>query len=72
MWWSTLNEAADLLDAQEGPLSPKQIDHMRHQLFGGMGSFQDYSVDTNKYGERAKDTNQRLSEKQSKLFQLFE
>lgn len=71
MWWSTLTEAADLLETQDGALSTKQIEHLRHKFFGGTGSFADYYVDENRGGDSAKVANQRLSEKRTKLFQLF-
>jgi hypothetical protein len=71
MWWGTLTETADLLDAQDGTLSAKQIEHLRNKLFGGMGSFNDYCIDANRFGDPAKAANQRLNEKRTKLFQLF-
>ena len=71
MWWSTLTEAADLIDTQDGVLSPRQTDHLRRRLFGGMGSFNDYCIDENRYGEAAKVANQRLTEKRTKLFEVF-
>ena len=71
MWWSTLTETADLLDAQDGGLSAKQIEHLRHKFFGGMGSFADYCIDIKRGGDSAKVANQRLNEKRTKLFRIF-
>ena len=71
MWWSTLTETANLLDAQDGALSAKQIEHLRHKFFGGMGSFADYCIDEKRGGESARAANQRLNEKREKLFRVF-
>lgn len=68
MWWSTLNEIANLLEAQDDALNSKQIEHLRHKLFGGMGSFNDYCIDVSRCGDEANAANRRINEKRTKLF----
>jgi len=71
MWWGILTEIIDLLEAQDSELGIKQVEHLRGKLVGGMGSFNDYCIDTKRCGDLAKSANQRLNEKRTKLFQLF-
>lgn len=68
-WWSVLMEIADLLETQDAALSLNQAEHLRRKLFGGMGSFADYCVDTTQWGDAAKIANQRLNEIRTGLFQ---
>lgn len=71
MWWGILTEIIDLLEAQDTELGAKQIEHLRAKLVGGMGSFNDYCIDTRRCGDSAKAANQSLNKKRTKLFQLF-
>jgi len=64
-WWSILNTVADLLEAQETSISPKQIAYLDRTLFGGMGSFNDLSF------PEAHAINVRLDEKRRDLFSAF-
>jgi len=70
-WWSTLVSVAELIDAQEGPLSLKQIDYLDLLLFGGMGSLNDLCFDEKTVGSSAKAVNKRLDEKRHDLFVSF-
>jgi hypothetical protein len=65
-WWSILCTIADLLEAQEPPLSPKQIEYLRSVLFGGMGSLNDLWL------KDAAKINQRLEESRHRLWPSFE
>jgi hypothetical protein len=65
-WWSILCTIADLLEAQEAPLSPKQIEYLRSVLFGGMGSLNDLWL------KDADKINQRLEESRHRLWLSFE
>ena len=71
MWWSTLTFTADLLGAQDTPLSAEQSAQLRRKIFGGMGSFNDYCIDENRGGDTAKMANHRLNERRSALFKVF-
>jgi hypothetical protein len=66
-WWSILSTVAELIDAQETPLSEKQIAYLDRLLFGGMGSFNDFSL----AGKTAKSVNDRLDEQRSSLYAIF-
>lgn len=72
MWWGILTEIIDLLQAQDTELGAKQVEHLRCKLVGGMGSFNDYCIDTKRGGDLAKAANQRLNEKRTELFKLFQ
>jgi hypothetical protein len=71
MWWSTLLEMAALLEAQDAEMNQKQVDHIHQKLFGGMGSFSDYSIDVSAHGDAAAAGNKRLDEERAKLFRIF-
>jgi len=69
-WWSILGTIADLIEAQESPLSPKQIAYLTRVLFGGMGSLNDLSFDP-KSLKNASMVNERLDQKRHVLFASF-
>jgi len=70
-WWSILSTIAELIDAQETPLSEKQTAYLNRLLFGGMGSFNDVSFDHNSVGQIAKTINDRLDEQRHALYDCF-
>ena len=70
-WWSTLVAVAELIDAQEEPLSLKQIDYLDRLLFGGMGSLNDLYFDEKTVGSSADVVNKRLDGKRRDLFVIF-
>ena len=70
-WWSILSTVAELIDAQETPLSEKQIAYLNKLLFGGMGSFNDMSFDLNSVGQIAKTIKDRLNEQRRALYECF-
>jgi len=71
-WFSTLMAIADLVEAQESPLSTSQIAYLRRVLFGGMGSFNDLNFDPKSVGAIAKTINERLDERRRTLFASFQ
>jgi hypothetical protein len=70
-WWSKLLTIAALIEAQESPLSPKQIAYLTNDLFGGMGSLTDLSFDPKASGTIATAINERLNQKRHALFASF-
>jgi hypothetical protein len=70
-WWSILLTIADLIEAQESPLSSKQIEYIERTLFGGMGSLNDLHFDPKTVGARAEIVNERLDQKRHVLFATF-
>jgi hypothetical protein len=64
VWWAILSTIAELVEAQEIPLSAKQIEYLRQLMFGGMGTLNDLSVS-------ARDINKLLDERRDKLFVSF-
>jgi hypothetical protein len=70
-WWSMLTAIAELIDAQESPLSDKQIAYLDRLLFGGMGSLNDLSFDPKALGEIANTINARLETQRRTLYATF-
>jgi hypothetical protein len=70
-WWSILGTIADLVEAQESPLSSKQIAYLNRVLFGGMGSLNDLSFDAKAFDNVANAINERLNQKRHILFASF-
>jgi hypothetical protein len=66
-WSATCRTAAELFRVQDRP-SDAQLGVLRHLLFGGMGSFQDFSLSTEHWGARAQAANQRLEQLRKQLF----
>jgi hypothetical protein len=71
-WWATLTTMAALLDAQESPLSVRQVAYIDRVLFGAMGSFNDFQLDSKTLGAVANTTNERLEIKRRALYASFE
>lgn len=71
-WWSSLIAIAELIEAQETPLSTKQLAYLDRLLFGGMGSLNDLSFDQESSGVSADLVNKRLDEKRRTLFASFQ
>lgn len=71
-WWSSLIAIAELIEAQETPLSTKQRAYLDRLLFGGMGSLNDLSFDQRLLGASADIVNKRLDEKRRTLFASFQ
>jgi hypothetical protein len=70
-WWSSLTSIAEMIDRQRWPLTKPQLEYLRSTLFGGMGSFQDWSLEQQSYGSDATNTNKRLEKLRSELFRLL-
>jgi hypothetical protein len=70
-WWSVLTAIAELLEAQDTPLSTKQLSYLDRLLFGGMGSLNDLWFDPETAGNRAHVINEALNEKRRALFEVF-
>ncbi len=70
-WWSTLIAIAELIDAQEAPLSVNQIAYLDRLLFGGMGSLNDLFFDPKSIGAIADLVNKQLNENRHALFTAF-
>ena len=70
-WLSTLLTIAELIEGQESPLSPKQINYLDNLLFGGMGSLNDLWFDETTSDASADMVNQRLNAQRNALFASF-
>jgi len=70
-WWSMLGAIAELIEAQESPLSAKQTAYLDRTLFGGMGSLNDLYFDPKSSGTVANAINERLDERRRALFASF-
>jgi hypothetical protein len=70
-WQTMLRAIADLIEAQNSPLTEKQIDYLEHLLFGGMGSLNDLSFDPKSCGDVAKKVNDLLDKQRRALYASF-
>jgi hypothetical protein len=71
-WWTALTSLADLIERQDSPLTQQQFEYLKKQLFGGMGSFSDFSLDRNQFGDSAPTANEKLDRKRTELYRLFQ
>lgn len=70
-WWATLVAVAELVEAQDAPLSGGQRAYLDRLLFGGMGSLNDFSLDEERLGEDARLVNSRMNDLRQSLFAAF-
>ena len=66
-WRASIQTTVALLDGSES-LTARQLDYLRSSFCGGMGSFQDFSLDASRWGSAADAANARLSTIRSSLF----
>ena len=65
-WWSSFQAIIALFDGVD-TLTPSQLDYLRHSLCGGMGSFNDFSLDEARLGASATKANQQLTQIRASL-----
>ena len=70
-WWAMLGAMADLIEAQEAPLSPGQMAYLDRTLFGGMGSLNDLYFDPKSSGPIAHAINERLDRSRRDVFDSY-
>ena len=70
-WQTTLVAIAELLEAQESPITDKQAKYLEGLLFGGMGSLNDLFFDPKSGGDTARTVNERLDKQRHALFASF-
>ncbi|MDO8291180.1 MAG: hypothetical protein Q7T44_18360 [Parvibaculum sp.] len=70
-WWGILTVLAAMLANQSLPLSQGQREYIERLLFGGMGSFNDFVLDTEIFGEKAKLVNSHLDRLRGDLYREF-
>jgi hypothetical protein len=70
-WYTTLGAVADVLEAQEAPLSQAQVSYLKRLLLGGSGSLNDLFFDPNIAGPTGTNVNERLDEIRRALFECF-
>ena len=70
-WWGILSTIAELLEAQESPISDKQLDYIKKALFGGMGSLTDLWFDPGILGSNAELINNQLKIQRPILYNLL-
>ena len=66
-WWGVLGTAAEMLRLQDSPASKRQVDYLKRLLFGGMGSFVDFRIESSASSE-ASSTNARLGELSHEIY----
>jgi len=70
-WWSTLRTIAALVASQPG-LTAEQIEYLQRELFGGMGSWNDFSLDAKRWGKKAESANDHLGRIRHELYSCFQ
>ena len=70
-WSSCLQAIKCLIQHQSEPLSEGQKQYLQSELFGGMGSFHDFSISEKLYVEEAKEANKQLSSAVEEMYQAF-
>ena len=70
LWYSTLIVLAEMIDRQESKLTRRQKEFISGLLFGGMGSFNDYSL-REAFQMDVYDANQVLDKLRGNLFATF-
>jgi|ERR1700736_5582342 len=66
-WFSMLHTMSGLLSRQPR-LTAEQYSYLERELFGGMGSFQDFSLDRKRWGKTADAANERLGRIRDELY----
>ena len=66
-WWATFRTVIALLEG-EWALKKRHREYLLHSICGGMGSFQDFSLDEARWGESAVTANKELERIRSQLF----
>ncbi len=70
-WWATAFTAAHLLTGQRS-LTPEQYGFLQQQLFSGMGSLNDLSLDSARWGAKATEANRQLEVIRPALYSCFQ
>jgi hypothetical protein len=70
-WRTRLSAVADLLEAQDGSLSERQVAYLRKLLCGGTQSFSDLSFDSSDVGDIAAVINRAMMERREEFTALF-
>ena len=70
LWYSTLTLLAEMIDRQESKLTTRQSEFIGTLLFGGMGSFNDYSLAT-PFRQGVGEANQALNAMRENLYEIF-
>ena len=70
LWYSTLTVLAEMIERQETKLTRRQSDFIERLLFGGMGSFNDYSLGT-AFQQGVAEANQILDALRKTLYTTF-
>jgi hypothetical protein len=70
-WSSTLRTISAILGSQPS-LTSEQSSYLQRELFGGMGSFDDFSLDAKRWGKKAKAANDQLGRIRDELYSCFQ
>ena len=70
LWYSTLTVVAEMIDRQESKLTTRQKEFIGSLFFGGMGSFNDFSLGT-AFQTDIRETNQVLHTLRGNLYKTF-
>jgi hypothetical protein len=69
-WWSTLRTISAL--ASQSSLTAEQTSYLQRELFGGIGSLNDFSLDAERWGKKAKTGNDQLDKIRGELYSCFQ
>jgi hypothetical protein len=70
MWFGTLRTMADLLERQRD-ITDSQLAYLKDIFRGGMGTFNDFSLDTRQWGKDAEEANYKLRFIGDELFEYL-
>jgi len=70
VWWSVLETVADLLELDDRSLDHHHLEYIRSRFLSGMGSFADFQLDEQQWGESAFTANRRLNIMRDELSKL--
>jgi hypothetical protein len=69
-WWASLRTAVELLGAQDR-IAKSQFALLRRMLFGGMGAFNDFQLDTARWGQKGEAANKLLDQCRAELYECL-
>ncbi|MEK7747506.1 MAG: hypothetical protein AAB300_00295 [Nitrospirota bacterium] len=67
-WWMALVVVTEMLNVQDGPLTTAQKKYLEKLLCGGMGSFNDFFLDEDQWGEAGSAANAALNSARSNIY----
>lgn len=71
-WWGNMLTVAGLIEYQKVPITEEQKRYLLKEFLGGMGSFNDFSLNQEDVQKDAEEVNNRLREAKARLYRLLQ